>query len=42
MLVYFVLKDGISKDGFGDGNKKLVSEGSSKKLGFGNFGKGGN
>ncbi|XP_012500277.1 PREDICTED: ATP-dependent Clp protease ATP-binding subunit clpX-like, mitochondrial [Propithecus coquereli] len=39
---YFASKDGISKDGSGDGNKKSVSEGSSKKSGSGNSGKGGN
>ncbi|KAF3830615.1 hypothetical protein GH733_004434 [Mirounga leonina] len=39
---YFASKDGISKDGSGDGNKKSASEGSSKKSGSGNSGKGGN
>uniref|UniRef100_A0A2K6RIJ6 ClpX-type ZB domain-containing protein n=1 Tax=Rhinopithecus roxellana TaxID=61622 RepID=A0A2K6RIJ6_RHIRO len=39
---YFASKDGISKDGSGNGNKKSASEGSSKKSGPGNSGKGGN
>uniref|UniRef100_A0A8C6AZ07 ATP-dependent clpX-like chaperone, mitochondrial n=1 Tax=Monodon monoceros TaxID=40151 RepID=A0A8C6AZ07_MONMO len=39
---YFASKDGMSKDGSGDGNKKSASEGSSKKSGSGNSGKGGN
>uniref|UniRef100_A0A2K5QJ11 ClpX-type ZB domain-containing protein n=1 Tax=Cebus imitator TaxID=2715852 RepID=A0A2K5QJ11_CEBIM len=39
---FFASKDGISKDGSGDGNKKSASEGSSKKSGSGNSGKGGN
>uniref|UniRef100_A0A4W2F8G3 ATP-dependent clpX-like chaperone, mitochondrial n=1 Tax=Bos indicus x Bos taurus TaxID=30522 RepID=A0A4W2F8G3_BOBOX len=39
---YFASRDGISKDGSGDGNKKSASEGSSKKSGSGNSGKGGN
>nr|XP_005294868.1 ATP-dependent Clp protease ATP-binding subunit clpX-like, mitochondrial isoform X1 [Chrysemys picta bellii] len=39
---YFASKDGASKDGSGDGNKKSVSEGGSKKSGSGNSGKGGN
>uniref|UniRef100_A0A8C9IVM3 ATP-dependent clpX-like chaperone zinc ribbon domain-containing protein n=1 Tax=Piliocolobus tephrosceles TaxID=591936 RepID=A0A8C9IVM3_9PRIM len=38
----FASKDGISKDGSGNGNKKSASEGSSKKSGPGNSGKGGN
>uniref|UniRef100_A0A2K5ZXQ1 ClpX-type ZB domain-containing protein n=1 Tax=Mandrillus leucophaeus TaxID=9568 RepID=A0A2K5ZXQ1_MANLE len=39
---YFASKDGISKDGSGNGNKKSASEGSSKESGPGNSGKGGN
>lgn len=39
---YFASKDGTNKDGSGDGNKKSVTEGSSKKSGSGNSGKGGN
>ncbi|KAM4829221.1 ATP-dependent clpX-like chaperone, mitochondrial [Thomomys bottae] len=39
---YFAAKDGTTKDGSGDGNKKSVSEGGSKKSGSGNSGKGGN
>ncbi|KAB0407163.1 hypothetical protein E2I00_013514, partial [Balaenoptera physalus] len=39
---YFASKDGMSKDGSGDGNKKSASEGSSKKSGSGSSGKGGN
>ncbi|XP_053575326.1 ATP-dependent Clp protease ATP-binding subunit clpX-like, mitochondrial [Bombina bombina] len=39
--VYFASKDGTTKDGSGDGNKKAVAEGSSKKS-TGGSGKGGN
>ncbi|KAM4747562.1 ATP-dependent clpX-like chaperone, mitochondrial isoform 2-T2 [Rhinophrynus dorsalis] len=39
--VYFAAKDGASKDGSGDGNKKSVGEGGSKKS-SGGSGKGGN
>ncbi|KAF2973956.1 hypothetical protein EK904_001816 [Melospiza melodia maxima] len=39
---YFASKDGASKDGSGDGNKKSVGEGGGKKSSSGSSGKGGN